>query len=321
MDSAPTAAPTAELADWVRSIAVTHDPRVTASTPVFPLLTPALPTRPLIREHAEVYICAGVMVKIHSARTNPGRLARRLVCLGVTDVDRLWIQPLNYRPFSAPDGRLGSLWPRVTVLSTIDAPPWERVGALLAGLHRAEVDADPPAHGGHSRLRRALVWLAANRPDLADVAADGAVLAETLSHPRTRGWVHGDFHLGQLGHTPLRSSWKLLDADGFGIGDPAWDLGRLAGFTAAGLVDADGWSTFFDAYRDAGGPAVGPGEATDDVLRVPARAALLIVAVRQLDTGHLAEAAVLLDTFARLASGPVLAVNGNSEPSPLPSSL
>jgi hypothetical protein len=302
MDARPTTAPPAEIAGWVRSVAATHDPRVGATTPVFPLLTPALPTRPPIREHSEVYICAGVMVKLHSSHTDPGRLGRRLSCLGGTDLDRLWIQPLAHRLFVAPDGRLGSLWPRVTVLATIDAPPWPRAGALLAGLHRAEVTGDPPGQGGPSRLRRATAWLAANRPDLR-LEAVGAELADALARPRRSTWVHGDFHLGQLGHTPLRSSWKLLDADGFGLGDPAWDLGRVAGFRAAGLVDDAAWRAFFDAYREAGGPAVPDDEDGDgalDVLRVPARAALLIVAARQLEAGRDAEAAVLLDAVRRL---------------------
>lgn len=299
MDGRPTAAPSTEVADWVRGIAATHDPRVSPATPVFPLLTPALPTRPLIRERAEVYICAGVMVKLHSVRTDAERLARRLVCLGGTDMDRLWIQPLVYRPFAAPDGRLGSLWPRVTVLSTIDAPPWPRAGALLAGLHRAEMAADPPPHGGPSRLRRATEWLAANRPDLG-LDATGAELQDAVARSRASTWVHGDFHLGQLGHTPLRSSWKLLDADAFGVGDPAWDLGRLAGFWAAGLIEDAAWRAFLDAYAEAGGPAVREGEKLWDALGVPARAALLIVAVRQLETGHDDEAGVLLSTIRRL---------------------
>lgn len=299
MDARPTTAPPAEVADWVRSVAATHDPRVGATTPVFPLLTPALPTRPPTREHSEVYICAGVMVKLHPAGTDAAALTRRLSCLGGPDMDRLWIQPLAQRPFAAPDGRLGSLWPRVTVLATIDAPPWPRAGVLLAGLHRAEVAGDPPDQSGPARLRGAIEWLAANRPDLG-LAPVGAELADALTRPRHSTWVHGDFHLGQLGHTPLRRSWKLLDADGFGLGDPVWDLGRLAGFRAAGLIDDAAWHAFFDAYREAGGVAVEDGQDVWDALSVPARAALLIVAVRQLEAGREADATVLLDAVRRL---------------------
>jgi hypothetical protein len=186
MDGMPTTAPSAEIAGWVRGVAGTHDPRVTTSTPVFPLLTPALPTRPLIRGHSEVYVCAGVMVKIHSAHTDAGRLAKRLFCLGGTDMDRLWIQPLSYRPFPAPGGRLGSLWPRVTVLSTIDAPPWERAGALLAGLHRAPLAENPPRSGAASRLRRAVEWLDANRSDLG-LGGLGAELQDALARRAASG--------------------------------------------------------------------------------------------------------------------------------------
>jgi hypothetical protein len=300
MDARPTTAPPAETADWVRSVAATHDPRVGATTPVFPLITPALPTRPLAGERADVYICAGVMVRLHAAGTDAAALTGRLSCLGGTDMDRLWIQPLAYRPFAGPGGRLGSLWPRVTVLSTVDSPPWQRAGVLLAGLHRAEVAGTPLRHDGPSRLRRASEWLAANRPDQGLVAT-AAELQDALARPRLVTWVHGDFHLGQLGHTPLRSSWKLLDPDGFGLGDPAWDLGRVAGFWAAGLIDDAAWAAFFNAYTDAGGPAVRDTDELWDALAVPAKAALLIVAVRQLETGHEAEADILLDAVRRLS--------------------
>ena len=46
--------------------------------------------------------------------------------------------------------------------------------------------------------------------------------------------VHGDWHLGQLAR--VDAEWRLLDIDDVGLGDPAWDLGRPAGFWAAGLL-------------------------------------------------------------------------------------
>lgn len=253
----PHTPPPVEIADWIRSVAGRQDPRVGPTTPVVPLVTRGLPTRPVAPEHSQVFICAGVIVKLHGERTDRERLARRLHCIGGTDMDRLWIQPLIYAPITAPNDRLATVWPRVTVLSTIDRPPWADIGSLLARLHRMPITDDPPRLGGHSRLARAIEYLRSDGPaDLGWLIELGESLAGQLEHPAHTTLAHGDFHLGQLGHTPLRRSWKLLDVDDFGIGDPAWDLARPAGFWAAGLLEDEAWFTFLNAYREAGGPAV-----------------------------------------------------------------
>jgi aminoglycoside phosphotransferase (APT) family kinase protein len=86
--------------------------------------------------------------------------------------------------------------------------------------------------------------------------------------------VHGDWHLGQLGHLPGSDAWLLIDVDDLGVGDPAWDLGRPAGFWAAGLIPDDDWATFLAGYRNAGGPAV-PHDDPWPVLEPFARAAVV----------------------------------------------
>ncbi len=278
----PTHAPErAAIEDWVREVAGRQDPRVGPTTPVVPLVTRGLPTRPVAPLHSQVFICAGVIVKIHGKRTNRERLARRLHCIGGTDMDRLWIQPLIYAPIAAPADRLATVWPRVTVLATIDRPPWADVGSLLARLHRMPITNDPPRLGGHSRLARAIEYLRRGPADLGWLLDLGEPLAEQLSRrPAQATLAHGDFHLGQLGHTPLRRSWKLLDVDDFGVGDPAWDLARTAGFWRAGLLEEAGWPTFLEAYREACGPAVPPVGDPWPALALPARAAMLVAAVQ-----------------------------------------
>lgn len=273
------------LADWVRGLAATQDPRVGPRTPVVPLVTRGLPTRPVAAEHSQVYLCAGVIVKLHGEGTDAGLLARRLSCVGAVDMDRVWIQPLRPVPVPGPDGRLGTIWPRVTVLSTVDTPPWADVGGLLARLHRMPVDPELPRLGGHSRLERAIAWLrASGGPDLAWLSELGGKLADALAEPARTTPAHGDFHLGQLGHTPLRRSWKLLDVDDFGHGDPAWDLARPAGFWASGLLPDDAWARFLAGYREAGGPAVPADGDPWPALDLPARAAVLVAAVQALRT-------------------------------------
>ncbi len=286
---------TPSLAAWVRQVASAQDPRVTPATPVVPLLTRGLPTRPLAPEHSQVFVCAGVIVKIHSADTDAGLLARRLHCIGGTDMDRLWIQPLVPSPFSTPEDRLATIWPRVTVLATIDKPPWPQVGALLARLHTMPITDNPPRLGGYSRLHRAIDYLRrSGPPHMAWLAELGDGLAARLENPARTTLAHGDFHLGQLGHTPLRRSWKLLDVDDFGVGDPAWDLARPAGFWASGLLDDESWNTLLQSYRDAGGPAVPASGDPWPTLDLPARAAVLVAAVQALRTPHSGDTAEAL---------------------------
>jgi hypothetical protein len=294
-----------DLAEWVRGLAGTQDPRVGAQTPVVPLVTRGLPTRPVAPEHSQVFICAGVIVKLHGEGTDADRLARRLHGIGATDMDRLWIQPLRYSPVPAPGGRLATVWPRVTVLATIDRPPWAEIGRLLARLHSMPVPDGLPRLGGHSRLARAVAYLRdAGRDDLGWLADLGDFVAERLQHAPRTTLAHGDFHLGQLGHTPLRRSWKLLDVDDFGVGDPAWDLARPAGFWATGLLDDDAWKTFLGAYRDAGGPAVPADGDPWPSLDLPARAAVLVAAVQALRTPHSQDAAAeLLAACGRMEAG------------------
>ncbi|PZQ43155.1 MAG: aminoglycoside phosphotransferase, partial [Phenylobacterium zucineum] len=267
---------------------------------VVPLITRGLPTRPVAPDHSQVYICAGVIVKIHGEGTNAGRLARRLACIGGPDMDRLWIQPLRYAPIPAPGDRLATVWPRVTVLSTIDQPPWADTGRLLARLHRMPILDDPPRLGGHSRLARAISFLR-GRDDLGWLADLGDAWAAELQHENHTTLAHGDFHLGQLGHTPLRRSWKLLDTDNLGVGDPAWDLSAPAGFHAAGLLDDDAWQTFLAAYREAEGPAVPSVGDPWPLLATPARAALLIAAVQALRADAIDIASQLIDACRRRA--------------------
>jgi hypothetical protein len=310
----PTLTP--QLTDWLRHVAAGQDPRVGAATPVVPLRTRGLPTRPFAPGIAQVFICAGVVVKLHAVHTAARLLEARLAAVREPDLEPVWVQPLGYRPLTAPDGRLATLWPRVTVLSTVDRPPWGEAGALLARLHRAALpsatvpgrpaEPPPPLHGGHDRLQRALAWLR-GRDELAWLLADGEALAARLRGAPTGAWVHGDFHLGQLGHTLLRRSWKLLDVDDLGVGDPAWDLARPAGFWAAGMVPDEAWETFLAAYRGAGGTAVADSGDPWPALDQPARAAVLVAAVQALrmpaaaDSAATAEA--LLDACRRMHHG------------------
>jgi len=89
-----------------------------------------------------------------------------------------------------------------------------------------------------------------------------------------RTLVHGDWHLGQLGQTVVDPRWVLIDVDDLGVGDPAWDLARPAGFWAAGLIPDRDWDGFQAGYREARGPALPPGDPWP-VLEPFARAAVI----------------------------------------------
>jgi aminoglycoside phosphotransferase (APT) family kinase protein len=237
-----------------------------------------------------------VVVKIHESGTSPTTLAAQLRLLHVPQVARFWVPPLLRRPVHVSGTtRLATVWRRADVLSPgPGTAPWAHAATALAGLHRCEVPdiAGLPAQGGPARLARVLRRLEARRPggdaleaDASVVLAAGRRVQACVAQARRDdppSVVHGDWHLGQLGRVRNgpAAPWLMLDVDDVGLGDPAWDLGRPAGFWAAGLVEDADWFTFLETYRAAGGPAVPPSGDPWGRLDVPARAAVVVAAAR-----------------------------------------
>ncbi|MFT3860165.1 phosphotransferase family protein [Micropruina sp.] len=221
---------------------------------------------------AELAFSDEVVIKRHSPRTRPDALERRLA-LAAAHPD--FVPPVTAEVRTDPDGRAVTVWPRVRVLDPADSHvPWAEAGRLLARLHRSPAPDELPTHGWPDRLARAR---AAAPPELAALAE--RLGAEASRRPEPAVLVHGDWHLGQLG--AWRDGWRLIDVDDVGLGDPAWDLARPAGFWAARLLGDADWLDFLDAYRAADGPAVPRGDPWP-VLDLPARCAVLVAAVRAL---------------------------------------
>jgi hypothetical protein len=236
---------------------------------------------------ALITVDGDVVTKLHRPGIDPQALRKRLRVAARSDC---LLSPLDLKPEPVGD-RWRTRWPRVdTVPQVPDAVPWVGAGRLLARLHREQTGGFALPHGGPQRLARALARLG-DGPD-ADVirrAAAGLTYAEVSDRPNTL--VHGDFHLGQLG--ACRGRWVLIDVDDLGVGDPAADLARPAGFWAAGLVPDADWHRFIDGYRDAGGPALPSGDPWP-VLEPFARAAVVAAAANQPDE-------LLLAAFAWMA--------------------
>ena len=185
------------------------------------------------------------------------------------------------------------------MLAAEDQIPWSEAGRLLAHLHRAPPPATLPGHSPSGRLARAVgraeslpagpdrtLLVGLGRRLLQEAAEATSERERARRHtaepsvPHGSSAVHGDFHLGQLGL--WQSGWRLIDIDDLGLGDPAWDLARPAGFWAAGLVADGDWEAFLDGYRDAAGPAVPADGDPWPPLDLPARCAVHVAAVRVL---------------------------------------
>ncbi|CAN7217619.1 aminoglycoside phosphotransferase family protein [Terrabacter sp. LjRoot27] len=255
---------------------------------------------------AELAVVGDVVVKLHHPRTDAAELGARLGAVARRAGPAVWVQPLEALPRRAPDGRLATVWPRVEVLTEADPDlPWVAAGALLAELHRTDHASvgQLPAQGGPARVARALTRVRGlDHPAAQMLGRLGTrLLDEVATSTVRREVVHGDWHLGQLART--EDGLRLLDVDDLGTGDPAWDLGRPAGFWAAGALEDAAWEGFLGAYREAGGTAV-PGDGDPwPHLDLPARCAVFVAAVRPLvvQPAHSTDPAdALLEACARM---------------------
>lgn len=231
-----------------------------------------------MRTGAEISVDGDVVTKLHRSGTDPRALTTRL---HVAAQSACMLSPMDLEPTPVA-GRWQTRWPRVdTVPVDPTAVPWAEAGQLLANFHtEAGADFTVP-HGGPARLTRALGRLGRG-PDADAIRRAAAGVRVTFRPERPATLVHGDWHLGQLGRRSADAPWILLDVDDLGVGDPAWDLARPAGFWAAGLIPDADWVAFVDSYRDGGGPAVPSGDPWT-VLEPFARAAVVTAAANQPD--------------------------------------
>jgi aminoglycoside phosphotransferase (APT) family kinase protein len=208
------------------------------------------------RSGAEIVVDGDVVYKLHRPGTDRRALAVRLCVASETES---LLTPLSTAPEPAGT-RWRTRWPKVeTVVPQPECAPWAEAGRLLAQLHGEAIPVRMPPHGWPHRLRRML-----RSTDDATVRRAAAELPlevwRAASPDRPTTLVHGDWHLGQLGRRSETAPWLLIDVDDLGVGDPAWDLARPAGFWAAGLIPDEDWAAFLESYRDAGGRAVPPGD-------------------------------------------------------------
>ena len=224
---------------------------------------------------ADVAIAGDVVTKLHRPGTDPQALRARLRVAARSDC---LLSPLALDP--APVGeRWQTRWPRVDMVAPDPtALPWADAGRLLARLHREPTADFSVPQGGLGRLARALARL--GQGPAADVIRQAAATLRPPVGRRPITLVHGDFHLGQLGR--FDDTFVLIDVDDLGIGDPATDLARPAGFWAAGLLPDAHWHSFLDGYRDADGPALPAGDPWP-VLDPFASAAVVAAAANQPD--------------------------------------
>lgn len=225
------------------------------------------------RSGAELTMHGDVVHKLHRPGTDARLLGARLRAAARLDVV---LSPLPGGP-EPSDGRWLSRWPVVeTLAEQPESLPWADIGQLLARLHNSSISERLPAHGWPARVRRGVERSRHHRGEVIRRAAAAlpaqAWRAGSTDRPCTL--VHGDFHLGQLGRRQPAGPWLLIDIDDLGLGDPAWDLARPAGFWAAGLIPDADWELFLHAYRAAGGPALPPADPWP-VLEPFARAAVI----------------------------------------------
>jgi len=215
-----------------------------------------------------------VVAKALPADTDVEALEQRLEIAAAHP--ELFVRPL--KPLQFVDDRPVTVWPYGTPVSQDDpdGAPWEESAALLAKLHALPVRG--PVAGTPERIVRAIRALPPELPH-ADVVLRAYEVLPPLDM-NGRAVIHGDWHLGQLVH---RGAWRLIDVDDLGVGDPVWDLARPAALFAAGVLPADLWARFLNAYRETGGVALPTSEW--EALNIPAQAYVVQMAARALMSG------------------------------------
>ncbi|MFE9254922.1 phosphotransferase family protein [Streptomyces sp. NPDC006879] len=330
---------TAALADQLAALAASalpHPHRAAASAPAAVLAD---------RADGTVVAVGGVVAKAHAPDTDLPALAVRLRVASSPLLTGVLLPPLLLTTDQAARARAGgravSLWPQGSPVDPEDpeAAPWEEVARLLARLHTTAPDVLPaslPPMRGPVKVDRALRRLdracpPTRGPGASMPAVAAAVIraaAATLpawakggapQPSRHRALCHGDLHLGQLVRHPAPDGpWLLIDVDDLGAGDPAWDLARPAAWFAAGLLGADVWTRFLDAYRAAGGPAAGA--AGDPWPRLDVAARALTVQAAALAVAKSVAEERLLDEVEQLMVDSCTRVatlrTGGEEPSP-----
>jgi aminoglycoside phosphotransferase (APT) family kinase protein len=248
------------------------------------------------RSGAEIVVDGDVVYKLHRPGTDPRALAIRL---RIAARSESLLTPLATAP-ERVDMRWRTRWPCVeTVVPQPECAPWAEAGQLLARLHGEATPRRMPPQGWPLRLRRMLRYTD-DRTIRRAAAALPAEVWRAGSPDRPTTLVHGDWHLGQLGRRSSTAPWTLIDVDDLGLGDPAWDLARPAGFWAAGLIPDDDWTRFLESYRSAGGPALPPTDPWP-VLEPFARAAVVHAAAAGLAHGDADETqTALLDACGRM---------------------
>ncbi|GAA3439918.1 phosphotransferase family protein [Kutzneria kofuensis] len=195
---------------------------------------------------------ADEVVKAHHDGVDGRALADRMRLAAHPALHGILLPPKDCRPIAVGD-RWVSVWPLGRPVADDEATaPWAEAGGLLARLHRVDPSrlGPIPAAGTPARLSGAISRLPASR-DAATVLAAWETVA-----PLEPGYhlVHGDWHLGQL--VQYRGRWLLIDVDDLGLGDPGWDLGRIAAGYAVGALPEYGWQRFLAGYRAGHGPAL-----------------------------------------------------------------
>ena len=263
----------------------------------------------LYDRHGVLVVRVGtVVVKRHQADRDGGPLLDRRMRLAGT-LPGLLLTPLG--PPRRIGGRVITAWPYgEPVTPGAEGLPWEDGARLLAKLHTVPVPEGAPEWGRPRRVAR-LVGELEDGPAATEIRRAFATLPAWIrdggpSPDGRRTLLHGDWHLGQL--VRVQGTWRMIDVEDLGTGNPIWDLARPAALYSAGVLPHDDWSRFLGAYRAFRGPAVPVDGDPWEALDVPARALVIQIAAtcvksarkddRPLDGAERA----LVDTCTRISS-------------------
>jgi len=226
--------------------------------------------------------------KLHAQYSNVSEIEVRLNLISLDSLRSQFLQPLSRKP-EVREGRALTLWPYAKPLpaDSLEDVPWNDCAALIAALHKVELEPQLVALGSGwlMRLSRSIEKLermsaSAERSIILEAAQTLPLFSSASWTHHKQSYIHGDWHPGQVAY--YENKLVFIDIDDVGIGNRMFDLAKPAAYFLAGLLPNHMWKEFSEGYQNSCNMSQENRDTFWSELELPARAAVIQSAITAL---------------------------------------